>query len=103
MKSLEDNKAAFDSLNTIAVGLSVDSIPSKKAWAESLGIKSTSLLADFWPHGEVAQLFGIFWEKKGISERANIVVDESGKIVFLKVYPIAQLPDINEIINFLKG
>jgi len=103
MKSLEDNKAAFDSLNTIAVGLSVDSIPSKKAWADSLGIKDTSLLADFWPHGEVAQLFGIFWEKKGISERANIVVDESGKIVFLKVYPIAQLPDINEVINFLKG
>lgn len=103
MKSLEDNKAAFDSLNTIAVGLSVDSIPSKKAWAESLGIKYTSLLADFWPHGEVAKLFGIFREKNGISERANIVVDENGKIVFLKVYPIAQLPDINEIINFLKG
>jgi peroxiredoxin len=103
MKSLEDNKAAFDSLNTIAVGLSVDSIPSKKAWAESLGIKYTSLLADFWLHGEVAQLFGIFREKQGISERANIVVDENGKIVFLKVYPIAQLPDINEIINFLKG
>jgi peroxiredoxin len=103
MKSLEDNRAAFDSLNTIAVGLSVDSIPSKKAWAESLGIKNTSLLADFWPHGEVAKLFGIFREKNGISERANIVVDESGKIVFLKVYPIAQLPDINEIIDFLRN
>lgn len=103
MKSLEDNKSAFDSLNTIAVGLSVDSIPSKKAWAESLGIKNTSLLADFWPHGDVAKLFGIFREKNGISERANIVVDEGGKIIFLKVYPIVQLPDINEVINFLKG
>ena len=103
MKSLEDNKAAFDSLNTIAVGLSVDSIPSKKAWAESLEIKNTSLLADFWPHGGVAKLFGIFREKNGISERANIVVDESGKIIFIKIYPIPQLPDINEIINFLKG
>ena len=103
MKSLEDNKGNFDSFNTVAVGLSVDSIPSKKAWADSLGIKNTSLLADFWPHGDVAKLFGIFREKNGISERANVVVDESGKIVFLKVYPIAQLPDINEIINFLKG
>ena len=103
MKSLENNKAAFGSLNTIAVGLSVDSIPCKKAWADSLGIKETSLLSDFWPHGEVAKLFGIFREKQGVSERANIVVDESGKIVFLKIYPVAQLPDINEIINFLKG
>lgn len=103
MKSLEANKETFDSLNTVAVGLSVDSAPSKKAWADTLGIKNTSLLADFWPHGEVAKLFGIFREKNGISERANILVDESGKIVFVKVYPIPELPDINEIIDFLKN
>ncbi len=102
MKSLEDNKAAFDSLNTVAVGLSVDSIPSKKAWADSLGIEHTSLLSDFWPHGGVAKQFGIFREKSGISERANIIVDEKGKIVFVKVYPIPELPDINEIVEFLK-
>ncbi len=103
MKSLEANKETFDSLNTVAVGLSVDSAPSKKAWADTLGIKNTSLLTDFWPHGEVAKLFGIFREKNGISERANILVDESGKIVFVKVYPIPELPDINEIIDFLKN
>jgi peroxiredoxin len=102
MKSLKDNKAEFDAANTVAVGLSVDSIPSKKAWADSMGMKHTSLLADFWPHGGVAKQFGIFREKGGTSERANIVVDEKGKIVFIKVYPIAELPDINEIIDFLK-
>jgi peroxiredoxin len=102
MKSLEDNKATFDSLNTVAVGLSVDSIPSKKAWADSLGIKETSLLSDFWPHGEVAKMFGIFRDKNGISERANIIVDENGKIAFIKVYPISDLPDIGEIIEFLR-
>lgn len=103
MQSLEANKEVFDSLNTVAVGLSVDSMPSKAAWADSLGIKGTSLLADFWSHGEVAKLFGIFREKNGFSERANIVVDEDGKIVFFKTYPISQLPDINEIIDFLKN
>jgi peroxiredoxin len=103
MKSLEANKETFDSLNTVAVGLSVDSAPSKKAWADTLGIKNTSLLTDFWPHGEVAKLFGVFREKNGISERANILVDENGKIVFVKVYPIPELPDINEIIDFLKN
>lgn len=102
MKSLEDNKATFDSLSTVAVGISVDSIPSKKAWADSLEIKETSLLSDFWPHGEVAKMFGIFRDKNGISERSNIIVDENGKIVFIKVYPISELPDIGEIIEFLK-
>ena len=103
MKSLEENKEVFDSLNAVALGMSVDTVPSKLAWAESLGIKNTSLLSDFWPHGEVARLFGIFRERNGFSERANIVVDENGKIVFFKVYPIPELPDINEIIDFLKN
>jgi peroxiredoxin len=103
MKSLEENKAVFDSLNTVALGMSVDTIPSKKAWAESLGIKNTPLLSDFWPHGEVAKMYGIFRERNGFSERANIIVDENQKVVFFKVYPIRELPDINEIINFLKN
>jgi peroxiredoxin len=103
MKSLEENKEALDSLNTVALGISVDTIPSKLAWAESLGIKNTSLLSDFWPHGDVAKLYGIFRDKYGTSERANIVVDENQKIVFFKVYDIPQVPDMNEIINFIKS
>jgi len=102
MQSLEDKKGEFDSLNTIAVGLSVDSAPSKKAWAESLHIRETRLLADFWPHGEVAQLHGVFRERAGTSERANIIIDENQKIAFLKVYEIKVLPDIQEIVDFIK-
>ena len=60
------------------------------------------MLADFWPHGQVAKLYGIFREKEGFSERANIIVDEAGKVIFFKVYEIGQLPDIQEIISFLK-
>jgi peroxiredoxin len=102
MKSLEKNKTTFDSLNTTAVGVSVDTVPSKKAWAESLNIKNTRLLSDFWPHGEVAQLYGIFRTKDGISERANIIVDEKQKVFFFKIYKLGQLPDIQEVIDNLK-
>ena len=101
MKSLEANKEAFERYNAVAVGLSVDSVPCKKAWAESLGITGTSLLSDFWQHGEVAAKYGIFRNDDGISERANVVVDENGKVVFVKVYEIGTLPPIEEILNFL--
>jgi peroxiredoxin len=103
MQSLEANKDVFASLNTVPLGLSVDTVPSKKAWADYLGIKAVPLLSDFWPHGEVANAYGIFREKNGYSERANIIVDEKGKIVFFKVYEIRQLPDIDEIVGFIKG
>lgn len=101
MKALEENKEEFDSLNTVAVGISVDPVPSKKAWAESLKIKSTRLLSDFWPHGGTAELYGIFREEDGFSERANVVVDENEKVVFFKLYGIDQLPDLDEIKEFL--
>ena len=102
MQSLEENKKYFDKNNTIAVGISVDPTPSKKAWAQYLDIKNTRLLSDFWPHGAVAQDYGIFRGDDGISERANIIVDEEHNIVFIKIYPISQLPDIQEIIRFLE-
>ncbi len=102
MKSLEDNQERFNELNTVAIGLSVDTVPSKHAWAKELGIKNTKLLSDFWPHGEVAKKLGIFRRKEGFSERANIIVDEDQKVIFFKIYDIPQLPDIQEILNFLK-
>ena len=103
MQSLEKNKKVFDKFNTVAVGLSVDSVPSKAAWAKAIKVKQTKLLADFWPHGNVARSLGLFREKDGISQRANIILDETGKICFVKVYPISELPDIDEIITFLKN
>jgi len=103
MESLEENHDRFDKLNTVALGIGVDSVPSNKAWAKSLSIERTGLLADFWPHGEIAKLYGVFRDKGGFSERANIVVDENQVVVFAKMYPLRELPDIEEIIKFLEA
>jgi peroxiredoxin len=101
MLSLEVNQERLDRLNTVAVGIGVDSVPSNKAWGASMDIKNTRLLSDFWPHGGVAQAFGVFREKDGFAERSNIILDEEQKVIFAKVYPTSQLPDIEEIIKFL--
>ena len=103
MKSLEDNVDTLSLLNTIAVGISVDSVPCKKAWSEKLGISRTRLLSDFWPHGQVAQQYGLFRETNGFAERANVVVDEKMKVVFVKVYPVHSLPDMQEVIAVIKN
>ena len=102
MQSLEVNYQAFQDCNTMPLGISVDSVPCKKAWAENIGIVKLDLLADFWPHGGLASRLGIFIEQFGISERANIVLDEQRVAIFVKVYPIKQLPDVQEVISFLK-
>ena len=102
MKLLEENYEKFNSMNTIAFGISIDSTPSKKAWARELGIEKTVFLADFWPHGEVARMYGIFDEKRGMSERASILVDEKLRVKFVRVYERHSLPDMNEIFDAMK-
>ena len=99
----EDNRDVFQELNMLSVGISVDSLPCKKAWAESLGITYTPLLCDFWPHGAVAYQYGLFREANGFSERANVLIDEKQKVRFVKVYPVHSVPDIKEIIAFARG
>lgn len=101
MKSLEKARDKLSSRSTIAVGISVDSVPSKSAWATTLGVHHTPLLSDFWPHGQVAQRYGLFRNTDGFSERANVIIDENNKVLFVKVYPIATLPNITELLDIL--
>ena len=102
MQSLEANYETFKALNTVPLGFSVDSVPCKKAWAKSLNIEKVDLLADFWPHGDISVKLGLFINKFGFSERANIILDEQRKAIFVKVYLIKELPDIIEVLDFLK-
>jgi peroxiredoxin len=102
MKSLEEHWKDFEELNTVAVGVNVDSVPSKKAWADSLGIRHFRLLSDFWPHGKVAKLYGLFREEGGFSERANIIINEDQEVEFVRIYELSELPDVNEILTFLR-
>lgn len=103
MKSLEDNMETFSRLNTVPLGISVDQQFSKNAWAADIGVEHVRLLSDFWPHGGVAKSVDLFREKYGTSQRANVIVDETGKIIFVKIYDIPELPDIREIIDFLEN
>lgn len=102
MVSLEKNLQVFEGLNTEPLGMSIDTHPSKNAWAKHLEIARVKLLCDFWPHGGVAQAYGLFREVEGSSMRANVIVDEEGIVRWVKVYDIPQLPDIEEVIRELE-
>ncbi|HEY5575451.1 MAG TPA: redoxin domain-containing protein [Clostridiaceae bacterium] len=101
MRSLERNMGAFRKLNAIPLGLSVDPQPSKQIWADVLKLEELRILSDFWPHGKTAMDYGLFIEEYGISQRANVIVDENGVVRWVKVYPLSQLPDIDEVLKVL--
>lgn len=101
MQSLEDAYYRFESLNTIPVGMSVDAWPAKHAWARDMGLNNLRILADFWPHGGVAGRLGLLRGKEGFSERANLLLDENGCLIWSKIYEIPELPDIDEVLAVL--
>ncbi len=103
MKNLDEKYEEFLLLNIIPAGISVDSIPSKHAWARELELSKLRLLSDFWPHGEVARLYGIFRKIDGFSERANILIGENAEVIWVKLYDIPQLPDPEEILEFVRN
>jgi|SRR5579871_3878332 len=97
--------AKFAAHDAQVVGISVDSIYSTTAWEKEIGPLEYALAADYWPHGEVAQKFGVFrdtGEFAGVSERAVFLVDKDGKIAFSKVYPISDLPQTGELLAALE-
>ncbi|GAB3407551.1 peroxiredoxin [Schumannella luteola] len=77
--ALRDNLAMFKEKGVELVGISVDSKATLRAWAEQEGYDFT-LLADFWPHGDVAKEYGVFLEHKGFANRATFVIDARGII-----------------------
>ena len=79
-------------MNTQVLGISVDSTDCLKAWAESLGGITYPLLSDFWPHGKIAESYGVL-RQEGYSERAIFVVDKRGIIRYVDVHDIDDQPD----------
>jgi peroxiredoxin (alkyl hydroperoxide reductase subunit C) len=79
-----------DSLNDFAnddvqiLTVSVDSPYSHKVWADQQGYQFP-LLADFWPHGAVAQAYGVFNDVKGFANRGTFLIDRDGVVRFAEM------------------
>ena len=77
---IRDNFAKFENENVELLAISVDSKYVQKQFADQEGYKF-SVLADFWPHGAVAQQYGVFLEENGFANRATFVINKSGELV----------------------
>jgi arsenate reductase-like glutaredoxin family protein len=102
MPSYELDLFKFEGYNTQVLGISVDHIPCLQAWAESLGGISYPLLSDFWPHGAVAEKYGVLLREAGKSERALFVVDKEGIVQYVDIHDIDDQPDNEEIFKRLR-
>ncbi|MBV9162554.1 MAG: peroxiredoxin [Pseudonocardiales bacterium] len=81
---LRDDLAEFQNSDVQVLAVSVDSGYALKAWSEQEGY-DFPLLSDFWPHGKVAQDYGVFHDAEGIANRGTFLVDTDGMIRFAEI------------------
>ncbi len=89
-------------LNAQVLGISVDHVPCLQAWADSLGGIGYPLLSDFWPHGAIAQQYGVLRAADGYTERAIFVIDREGIIRYIDIHAIDDRPDNEELRKVLR-
>ncbi|WP_329787056.1 peroxiredoxin [Lentzea sp. DG1S-22] len=81
---LRDEISAYEDSVVQVLGVSVDSPFALKVWANQEGYQFP-LLSDFWPHGAVAQSYGVFNEAAGTALRGTFLIDVSGVVRFAEV------------------
>ena len=92
MPSYEREQERLRAHNAQVVGVSTDSRFANAAWAQQLGGISYPLLSDFYPHGAVAQLYGVL-RPEGMAERAIFLVDKDGIVRYIDVHELREHPD----------
>ena len=95
------SKSIFDTNNAVLLGISVDNIPTQYAWVQQMGSLWFDVLSDFWPHGQIADSYGVL-RTDGTAERALIFIDTAGIIRTIKVADINVRPPLEFVVEALE-
>jgi mycoredoxin-dependent peroxiredoxin len=89
---VRDNLSDFANDEVQVLTVSVDSPYAHKIWADREGY-DFPLLADFWPHGAVAQAYGVFNADRGFANRGTFLIDQDGVVRFAEMNEPGQARD----------
>ena len=100
-RSYEHERAALDGLDATVLVISTDNGPSKRAWADELGV-SVQMLSDFYPQGDVSRAYDAMGDY-GLSERAVVIVDKQGVVRWSRVYGMENQPPVEDVLEALRA
>jgi mycoredoxin-dependent peroxiredoxin len=84
LDEIRDRLSEYQNELTQTLAISVGPPPTHKVWATTSGF-TFPVLSDFWPHGAVAQAYGVFNDDTGFANRGTFVVDRAGIIRFAEM------------------
>ncbi len=102
MAGLRTRLDEFLTFDTEVLALSCDPVYALRAFADQDGI-NFPLLSDFWPHGAVAQAYGVFDDTRGSARRSSYVVGRDGRICWSVHNPNPESRDLTEHLHHLRA
>ncbi len=93
-------KELFAQNDAVLLGITVDNIPTLFAWTNQMGKLWFPVLSDFWPHGAVAEQYGVL-RSDGVAERALFIIDKKGIIRYINVNDINKRPHLEDLMKAL--
>ncbi len=102
LREIRDNLDHFTGQGVQVLAVSCDPMFALRAWAEAEGYEFP-LLADFWPHGEVARAYGVFDDKVGAATRGSFLVDEAGVLRWSVVNGMGEARDLDAYREAIAG
>lgn len=90
----------FEQSDAILLGITVDNVPTLHAWTLQMGKLWFDVLSDFWPHGEVAEKYGVL-RSDGTTERALFFINKQGVISGIYVSDINIRPPLEVVVKEL--
>lgn len=93
LRAIQDLLPRFTEAGARVLAISCDSMFSLRVFAEQEGF-GFDLVADHWPHGEIARAFGVFDERSGCALRGSFVLDADGVVRWSVVNAIGDARDM---------
>ena len=102
LKALRDVQDVFENDTTALLAVSCDSMHSLRAFADADEL-TFPLLSDHWPHGAVAQAFGVFNEATGAAHRSTFILDQNGQVAWTVHHAIPDARDVTKYAEVLES
>jgi peroxiredoxin len=99
----QEVKPDLDEAGLEVVGVSIDHSWAHRAFRKELNLDFT-LLADFHPKGQVAELYGAYLPDYGTSNRSLVLVDPEGVVSWVYESPTPlEIPGANLLFDALEA
>ncbi len=100
LAALRDDVDRFRQAGARVLAVSCDAMFTQRAFADAEGF-DFDLLSDHWPHGAIAQAFGVFDEQAGCSLRGTFLLDAEGLVRWSVVNGIGEARDLEDVLAAL--